>query len=118
MIFRNNKYLKHVLSLIILTSCATASKNKQDQNFQVQIPKEERAIEEISEYKKFFDNDLNIIQEFLESEELNQDDKRQIRLLKTNYKKQNDIIKPFFVGFMYATIITGILYYLIKYIAS
>ena len=38
--------------------------------------------------------------------------------LKTNYKKQNDIIKLFFVGFMYATIITGILYYLIKYIAS
>ena len=38
--------------------------------------------------------------------------------LKTNYKKQNDIIKLFFVGFMYATIITDILYYLIKYIAS
>ena len=37
--------------------------------------------------------------------------------LKTNYKKQSDIIRLFFVGFMYATIITGILYYLIKYIA-
>ncbi len=38
--------------------------------------------------------------------------------LKTNYKKQNDIIKLFFLGFVYATIVTGILYYLIKYIAS
>ena len=38
--------------------------------------------------------------------------------LKTNYKKQNDMIRLFFVGFIYATIITGILYYLIKYIAS
>ena len=38
--------------------------------------------------------------------------------LKTNYKKQNDIIRIFFLGFVYATIITGILYYLIKYIAS
>ena len=38
--------------------------------------------------------------------------------LKTNYKKQNDMIKLFFLGFIYATIITGILYYLIKYIAS
>ena len=38
--------------------------------------------------------------------------------LKTNYKKQNDMIRLFFLGFIYATIITGILYYLIKYIAS
>ena len=38
--------------------------------------------------------------------------------LKTNYKKQNDIIRIFFLGFIYATIITGVLYYLIKYIAS
>ena len=38
--------------------------------------------------------------------------------LKTNYKKQNDMIRLFFVGFIYSTIITGILYYLIKYIAS
>ena len=38
--------------------------------------------------------------------------------LKTNYKKQNDIIKLFFLGFVYATIVTGILYYLIKYIVS
>ena len=38
--------------------------------------------------------------------------------LKTNYKKQNDMIRLFFLAFMYATIITGILYYLIKYIAS
>ena len=87
MIFKNNKYLKHVLSLIILTSCATASKNKQNQTFQVQIPKEERTLEEISEYKQFFDNDLNVIQEFLENKEINQDDRRQIKLLKTNYKK-------------------------------
>ena len=38
--------------------------------------------------------------------------------LKTNYKKQTDMIKIFSLGFIYATIVTGILYYLIKYIAS
>ena len=38
--------------------------------------------------------------------------------LKTNYNKQNDMIRLFSLGFIYATIITGILYYLIKYIAS
>ena len=38
--------------------------------------------------------------------------------LKTNYKKQNHMIKHFSLGFIYATIITGILYYLIKHIAS
>ena len=87
MTFKKNKYVKHVLSLIILTSCATASKNIQNQTFQAQISKEERTLEEILEYKKFFDNDLNVIQEVLESEELNQDDRRQIKLLKNNYKK-------------------------------
>ena len=34
--------------------------------------------------------------------------------LKTNYKKQNDMIRLFFVGFIYATIITGILYFFIS----
>ena len=38
--------------------------------------------------------------------------------LKTNYKKQNYMIRLFSLGFIYATIITGMLYYLIKYIAS
>ena len=58
-----------------------------NQTFQAQIPQEERVLEEILEYKKFFDSDLNVIQEFLERKELNQDDRRQIKLLKTNYKK-------------------------------
>ena len=87
MTFKKNKYVKHVLSLFILTSCATGSKNTQNQPFQAQIPKEERVLEEILQYKKFFDSDLSVIQEFLESEELNQDDRRQIKLLKNNYKK-------------------------------
>ena len=87
MTFKKNKYVKHVLSLIILTSCATASKNTHNQTIQAQIPKEERSLDEILEYKKFFDNDLNIIQDFLDSKELNQDEIGQIKLLKTNYKK-------------------------------
>ena len=38
--------------------------------------------------------------------------------LKTNYKDKNIIYNLFFAGFSIATFITGILYYLIKYIAS
>ena len=38
--------------------------------------------------------------------------------LKTNYKKLTDQIKLFIEAFIVATIITGILYYLIKYISS
>tara|TARA_B100001093_G_scaffold517050_1_gene597451 strand:+ start:934 stop:2037 length:1104 start_codon:yes stop_codon:yes gene_type:complete len=87
MTFKNNKYVKHVLSLIILASCTTSSKNLQNQTFQDQVPKYERTLEDISEYKKFFVNDLNIIEEFLKSEELNQEDRRQIKLLKNNFKK-------------------------------
>ena len=38
--------------------------------------------------------------------------------LKSKYDDYNTIIKLFLIGFIYATIITGILYYLIKLIAS
>ena len=38
--------------------------------------------------------------------------------LKSKYDGNKIIIKLFVVGFVYATVITGILYYLIKFIAS
>ena len=38
--------------------------------------------------------------------------------LKSKYDDKQIIIKLFVVGFVYATIITGILYYLIKFTAS
>ena len=38
--------------------------------------------------------------------------------LKSKYDDNKKSIKFFVVGFVYATIITGILYYLIKFIAS
>ena len=38
--------------------------------------------------------------------------------LKSKYDDDKTIVKLFVIGFIYATIITGILYYLIKFIAS
>lgn len=38
--------------------------------------------------------------------------------LKTNYKNKKKIFRLFIEGFIIATIITGMLYYLIKHIAS
>ena len=38
--------------------------------------------------------------------------------LKSKYDDNKTIIKLFMIGFIYATVITGILYYLIKFIAS
>ena len=38
--------------------------------------------------------------------------------LKSKYDDNKTIIKLFVIGFIYATIITGILYYLIKFVAS
>lgn len=38
--------------------------------------------------------------------------------LRTNYKSKKKIILIFVEGFVLATVITGILYYLIKHIAS
>ena len=38
--------------------------------------------------------------------------------LKSKYDDNKTIVKLFIFGFVYATIITGILYYLIKFISS
>ena len=38
--------------------------------------------------------------------------------LKSKYDDNKTIVKLFVVGFVYATVITGILYYLIKFISS
>tara|TARA_B100000989_G_scaffold217594_1_gene165796 strand:+ start:847 stop:1029 length:183 start_codon:yes stop_codon:yes gene_type:complete len=38
--------------------------------------------------------------------------------LRTEYRETKKIIRLFFEGFVIATIITGILYYIIKHIAS
>ena len=38
--------------------------------------------------------------------------------LKSKFKKDKIRLKLFVLGFVYATIITGVLYYLIKFIAS
>ena len=38
--------------------------------------------------------------------------------LKSKYNDNKTIVKLFMIGFIYATIITGVLYYLIKFIAS
>ena len=38
--------------------------------------------------------------------------------LKSKYDDNKTIVKLFVIGFIYATIITGVLYYLIKFIAS
>ena len=38
--------------------------------------------------------------------------------LKSKYDDNKTVIKLFVIGFIYATIITGILYYLIKFISS
>ena len=38
--------------------------------------------------------------------------------LKSKYDDNKTIVKFFVIGFIYATIITGVLYYLIKFIAS
>ena len=38
--------------------------------------------------------------------------------LRSKYDDNKTIMKLFVIGFIYATIITGILYYLIKFIAS
>ena len=72
--------------LIILASCTTTSKDLWNNSASSGIHEDERTLLQISSYKNFFIEDINLIQDFLYSAE-NQEEIKAIKLLKNNYKK-------------------------------
>ena len=87
MISKKNKYIKHVLILIILASCTSTSENLRNSSNVAHSNNLQRNIEEIYTYKNFFISDLEVIQQAIESQNLSQTQLRDIRLLKNNYQK-------------------------------
>tara|TARA_Y100001970_G_scaffold49268_1_gene62410 strand:+ start:1186 stop:2289 length:1104 start_codon:yes stop_codon:yes gene_type:complete len=87
MISKKNKYVEHLLTLIILASCSTTSENLITSS-NGSLPKVNlRDIQDINTYNGFFINDLEIIQQTIDNRKLNQNELREIKLLKKNYQK-------------------------------
>jgi len=87
MIFKKNKYVKHVLGLLILASCSTTSENLITSSNEPLPEDYQRDLQDIDAYNSFFENDLKIIQQIIDNQKLSQSALRDIKLLKKNYQK-------------------------------
>ncbi len=86
MIFKKNKYLKHFITLIILASCSSTSKNIQVHSIESEED-DPKDFQEIYDYQSFTLNDLKTIQGIIDSDVLNQKQLKGAKLLKNNYQK-------------------------------
>jgi len=97
MILKINKFVANFTLLIILSSCSFSSKDLKDNTLGFRDSNNDIDLNTIAEYQSFYINDLNIIEKKIISGELNQQDLRSAKLLKTNYSKildkKNFIIK-------------------------
>ena len=87
MIFKKNKFVVYFAVLIILASCSATSKNLQKNLNGFIETSGNKNFQEIYEYQGYFVNDLKIIQQAIESGNLNQEQVRDAKLLKRNYQK-------------------------------
>ena len=87
MIFKQNNYLFHLLTLIILASCSTTSKISV-QNLNVILKKDSlKSFEDIYDYQSYFVDDIEKIQKAIDSQKLDQVQLKNAKILKRNYQK-------------------------------
>ena len=86
MIFKKYKYLVHFITLIILASCSSTSKNLYVESIESQ-EHGAKDFQEIFNYQNYSINDLEIIQRTIDSDVLNQGQLKEAKLLKNNYQK-------------------------------
>jgi len=87
MILKKNKLAAHIAALIILASCSVTSKNLQRNSTEFLEATDNRNLQKLYDYQGYFVNYLEIIQQAIESNALNQDQIKDIRMLKENYQK-------------------------------
>ena len=87
MISKKNKYIKHVLTLLILSSCSTTSENLITPSNESISKDYERDLRDINAYNAFFLNDLEILKQTIDNQKINQTALGDIKLLKKNYQK-------------------------------
>ena len=96
MILKINKFVANFTLLIILSSCSFSSKDLKDNTLGFRDSNNDIDLNTIAEYQSFYINDLNIIEKKIISGELNQQDLRSAKLLKTNYSKILDKKKLYY----------------------
>ena len=85
--FKRNKYLRHLIALIILSSCSTTSKNLNLNSIEFLEAENPKEFLEIYDYQSYFDNDLETIQAAIDGQKLNQEELINANILKRNYQK-------------------------------
>ena len=86
MILKKNTYLMHFIALIILASCSSTSKNIQVNSIESE-ERDSKDFQEIFDYQSFSLNHLKTIQRVIDSDDLNQEQLKDAKLLKNNYQK-------------------------------
>ena len=87
MILKKNRYLLHLLTLIILASCSTTSKNLILNSNEFLEADSLKSFEDIYDYQSYFVNDLEKIQKAIDGQKLNQEQLKNAKILKRNYQK-------------------------------
>ena len=95
MIFKKNKYLKYFISLIILASCSTTSKNLKIHSVEFPEKANPKTFLDIYDYQSYFNNDLDTIQVAINSQMLNQEQLKDAKILKRNYQNNYLVEKIF-----------------------
>ena len=85
--FKKNKFVKYFITLVILASCSSTSRNLDSDTDQLQDSDGNNNFESLKGYQSFFINDINLIQEAVEKESLNQKELNNVRVLKRNYER-------------------------------
>ena len=87
MISKKNKYIKYFVATLILTSCASTSKNLMTSSNEISQESYQRDLQNIYAYNAFYENDLKVIQQAIDNQKLSQSERRNLKLLKSSYQK-------------------------------
>ena len=70
--FKKNKFVKYFVTLVILASCSSTSRNLASNSNQPENSNINNTFESLKEYQSFFINDLNLIQEAIQEGDFDQ----------------------------------------------
>ncbi|MDG0965664.1 MAG: hypothetical protein P8O80_00065, partial [SAR86 cluster bacterium] len=70
--FKKNKFVKYFVTLVILASCSSTSRNLASNSNQPENSNVNNTFESFKEYQSFFINDLNLIQEAIQEGDFDQ----------------------------------------------
>tara|TARA_Y100001935_G_C17294152_1_gene505130 strand:+ start:934 stop:2037 length:1104 start_codon:yes stop_codon:yes gene_type:complete len=87
MISKKNQYIKYFVLILILASCSSTSKNLITSSSESSEKDHQRDLQNIYTYDSFYKDDIEVIQQIIDSQKLSQTELRDLELLKKNYQK-------------------------------